>query len=251
MRDNTTTPDGREIALRELARGPHPRTGEETTFKTVNQLLLADGETLIFECDRCGKVHARFQSVLAHMASHSDRAASQYDEKALRAIATAVRRHWTEPNRWELATQELNERKIPTARAGEWNNGLVRQTFNRHCVNIRVHIRRPKTDGTEPVSAPPIPVSGAGTDGRLEDPPRAVDPDRSYLPLAVTPDTEAIRNELAVVAVELERLMAHLWRIREAVGVLQTADPELADKALRYDQMVAAIRPISQEGPRG
>jgi len=251
MRDSTTTPDGRGIALREPARGPHPRTNEQVAFKSVNQLLLADGETLIYECDRCGKVHARFQSVLAHLASHGDRAASQYDEKTLRAIATAVRRHWTEPNRWELAAQELNERQVPTARGGEWNNGLVRSTFNRHCVNIRVHIRRPKADPVdhvenEPVSAPP----GAGTSGRL-DPPRTPDPDRPYLPLAVTPAIETIRNELAVVAVEMERLMAHLWRIREAVGELQAADPELADKALRYDQMIAAIRPISQEGPRG
>lgn len=250
MRDNKTTPDGREIVAREPASGPHPRFPEKIVpFRTINRLLLTD-ESTVYECEPCGKVHANFRSILSHQPSHGDRPPTQYDEKTLRAIATAVRRNWTERKKFVLAADELNERKVPPARGGEWNSGMVRRMFVEHCQEIRVNIRRPKADpiAIEPVSAPP---DGAGTGGRLEDPIQTKDGDRPYLPLAIDPTADAVRYELAVVAVEMERLMAHLWRIREAVEQIPAADLELADKALRYDQMVAAFQPISREAPRG
>lgn len=239
MRDNKTTPDGREIVAREPASGPHPRFPEKIVpYRTINQLLLTD-ESTVYECDRCGKVHANFRSILSHQPSHGERPPSLYDEKTLRAIAVAVRRNWTDKRKFHLAADELNEKKVPTARAEGWNGNMIRQLFNHHCQDIRVHIRRSKPDPTEPVSAPPVNTP--------------VPPDLAASPVAVIPpDIATIQLGLADLASKLEALTAYAWRLREAVGKLQTTDPELVDKAARYDQMFAAFhRPNRPEADHG
>lgn len=163
------TPDGRVIIAREVATGPHPhprQNGKIIEFTGMSRLLLED-ETVVFGCDECGKTHVNFRSIFGHMSSHNtDRARSPYDEKTLRAVATAVRRNWDSKGRCMLAAVELNEKGFVTARGEPWTAQNVSAIFNKHCTNIRVHIRRGKREShTEDIPTGSTgPTGGAAPD---------------------------------------------------------------------------------------
>lgn len=151
---NQALPDGLTVVARQQASGPHPHPsqgGKIVPFAGISELLLSN-DTTVFGCDRCGKTMPRFRSLNAHLVSHSDRRhlGAALDDKSLRAIAVAVRRHGTARGRYELAAIELNEKGIKPIRGDKWLASTVSSYYRRHCLALRVRINRPKADAPAP-----------------------------------------------------------------------------------------------------
>lgn len=232
MQTTDKTPDGRIIIAREPATGPHPHprlNGKIITYNGVSQLLLED-EKSVFECDVCGRVHENFRYIFGHMSSHSRRRGTVYDEKTLRAVATAVRRHRGKKKFCELAANELNERGFTSASGKPWNAQNVSSVFNKYCTDIRVHIRRDKSaEEQTPLKTAHEPLHLPSEVGSSKREPRT---DLEVASRHVVTAFNAMQDAIN----EFQRVFLGYMRLAATSAVPTAPDPELVAKAEKWDK---------------
>lgn len=206
--------DGKLIIAREPATGPHPRTRiEGSPYKGVEKVLL-DDETEAIICSECGWVGESTTSVSSHRAmSHVRTNFQRYPEATLRALIREVNRARKSGIQGfaGAAAEVLNQQGVKTATGQDWTASVVSHVYNQYKDRYRVRVGKPvvaANNGHGPTAAEPV--------------------DPVQLLQSIDVSLKAMSAALAVAARNLEA---------------STPDPELVDKAARWDQMQALMQP--------
>lgn len=207
--------DGVEVIAHEQGVGPHPMpklNGRIVPFNGVTKVLLADG-TDRHVCDDCGYVGSSTRVVVSHRnATHNltKPRGSAYADDVLRRIMRIARQFQAEHAKdWAAKTAEaLNEAKVPTARGGSWTAGAVATLYRAYAEKYRTRRRTVNTF---------TPTSGDSA-----------------------ADLQIVREWIRFmpnVEAAVMRLVHRLEAVEETV-----VDPEVVDKARRWDAMQELMR---------
>lgn len=218
MRTEKKTPDGIEIIARGEARGPHPHPrlrGRIVAYSGVTRLLLAD-EREVFECDDCGRNFDSLRSAVSHRngVHVAKPRGPMYPENTIRLVLRLVREYRPRSRDFNVqVAEELNRREVPTVRGDRWTANMVHTLSNAYRDVYRVRVSRPTR----------TPVAAA-----------------AEVAVAENGDVTHALDELLAIVRQLSDGIAQVsWRVREISAV----DPELVDKARRYDEMMRLLRP--------
>jgi hypothetical protein len=230
MRTAKTTPDGRAIADRKPnAKVPHPHprhNGELVETQGVNEIMLEDG-TVLTECDECGKAFENPRSAVAHMPSHNpDRRGPRYPDRTLRLIARQVAMAGGSSKQGALSAVAvfLNEQGVKMVKGGDWTAGAVGHVYHKYCKDLRVRI--PRSVGVVVPGETAVPV---------------LDPDLATLAKLVGDTAEGLGAIGAQLVEGAESLATVARTLADMATKRQDADPELAEKARKWDQFRAMM----------
>lgn len=272
------TSDGIVIITAQRASGPHPhpaQNGRIVPFNHVTHLLLANGEER-FRCDfptpdgpnpTCGKdTFTQVKSVPAHMSSHTaDRTGPRYPEETLRTLIRLVRTYQRagHSDYVQRAAAQLNRdgRYLPLD-GGEWTAERVKRLFHRHHADFRTHVRQVQVDRVlqrEQLTATTTVTHLTDT----EDSEMPANAPAQTGDVAVAP---ADRRTLAALDRQLTKLTADAAKLNEAcrqhtenladfatdvaeavraLAARPDADPEVVEKARRWDKWVEVQRMLT------
>ena len=236
MRSNNSVGDGRLVVDRNQAEGPHPHPahkGEIVPFKTVNQVLLEDGD-VVYECDfpnyeECNYINESIHSVVAHQSSHNDQHGEpNYPVQTIKAVIRAAKiaqRDGTKRGYAERAAVALNAQGHKRHDGKQFTAGDVSRLFRVYVDRYPVRI----------LSRPPVPRD---TEERVTER-RAItgksDVETRFS--AIAGGIEAMAHGLNTLAKEVRKLEADVAARHERSLV----DPTLADKAKRWDELQALM----------
>lgn len=227
-----------QVVAREPATGPHPFTGESTTYKTVDKLLLESGQEL-YVCRKCGWCAEKLRSVTAHQSKKhhrqlQGRRAGRYPVAVIKTVLRAALAAKMEPGPdfARRAAKALNERGLTTTAGLPWDGDSVSRICVRYSRVYPVRVLgRPKGGSTEPVKTEAKPTSKPAE-------PR---------PARRRPGTEglALLGEINAMVITLRHLVASAEQllVRVEAGEWDHAlpDPTVLDKAQRWDQLQKAL----------
>ena len=214
---------------------PHPRyNGALVPFKTVNELLL-DNDVRVYECAfpgvECKYVSANAASVVAHQTSHNpSRFTPDYDEETLRALIRTAKVEMRERGSRgyaERTAKILNDRGFKQLNGDPFSSTSVSRLYNRWEPEIRVRV--PSGPNGERLKKPDGSPSGS-LRTRLT-------PAELKIAEALNLTTE-IKRVAVVNAEKIEKLLKEAFA---DAGKVAEVDPELLDKAHRWDQMQALM----------
>lgn len=217
--------DGIEVIAREIATGPHPRWGMQhpNTYHYITRLLLAN-ETERYECNHCHLLDPNLGSIKAHLSAHSMKIPQPLTpiptlRTVLREAAKARRLHG--PGRYAApAAVALNKLGVVPAQGGEWTAQSVSSLYNRYKDEYPVRQPPPATAATPATAPKPRPAPDGPTSAEEHD------------PLA------AAGNLLGQASGLLELARIRIKQAQQAAQArVYVADPELVEKAQKYDQM--------------
>lgn len=219
--------DGLTVIAREIATGPHPRWGMKhpNTYHYITRLLLED-ESERFECNHCHLADPRLDSIKAHLSAHSTKLPKPLTpEPVLRAVireAVKARRIHGVARYAGPAAEALNKLGVQPAHGAEWTAQGVSSLYNRYKDQIVVREAKPReTPAVVPARARPakIPTQTQADPG----------------PVLSADDPLAVAGNLVRQAAVLLR-QAEL-RIQEVASRPAAVDPEVLEKARKYDAM--------------
>lgn len=210
---------------------PHPRyEGKLVPFKTVNELLL-DDDTRVYECAfpgvECKYVSANAVSVVAHQTSHNpSRFSPDYDEDTLRALIRTAKvemRDRGSRGYAERTAKILNDRGFKQLNGDPFSPASVSRLYGRWEPHFQVRV--PSGPNGERLKKPArSPSESLRT--RLT-------PAELKIAEALTLTTE-IKRVAVVNAEKIEKLLKEVFT---NAGKAAEVDPELLDKARRWDAM--------------
>lgn len=220
MQKGTHLTDGREIVAREPAmmRPPNPNSKVTSVPAThVNRLLLVDkdgNESETYECGHpenptCNYTNPNVLSVVSHHNGHvGGDPKPLYPEETLRKILRlCVRERAVSKSTYaSKVAQILADQKVPSAKGVPWTGEMVSRLWNRWHEEYPVRAAsggRPRADSNGRVNG-----SSPGPAG-----------------------------ELSELIDQAEAAILGLTRITQALRQLGAADPELAEKARRWDEL--------------
>lgn len=209
---------GIEVIAREIATGPHPRWGMQhpNTYHYITRLLLAD-ETERYECNHCHLVDPSVDSIKAHLSAHSTKIPQPLTpvptiRTVLKEVAKA-RRLYGAGRYATPAAEALNKLGLQPAHGAEWTPQSVSSLYNRY--KDEYPVRQPP-----PVAAPKPPVPRQPE--RLE---------------KVAGTGEPVDRALSALSAAAAAIQVAQELLRQVEPTVYLADPELVEKAKKYDQM--------------
>jgi len=214
--------NGQEILAIEQATGPHPRwTDRVVPYAGVSKALLADG-TEVWLCDGDGKtpcshVGDSTRSVVAHRNGTHNRTMprhSVYPEATIRRLVIEIEKAKRAKMRGyaDAAAKALNEAGIPTVHGGPWTPSGVSGLYNAWGKAVRVRLPRD-----------PAEARANSRRAKVADTLEAV-------------DLHVLREFVGA----LPRLASALDRLIQSAE--RGADPVVADKARRWDEMQQLLK---------
>lgn len=213
-----------EIVATEPAIGPHPRWPDRLVPRAgVTKALLADGSE-VYLCDGGGKTVCHFvgdnpTSVVSHRNGTHQRVAprgSLYGDTALRQIVGEVEKAKRAKVRGyaEAAAKALNASDVKTIHGGPWTASAVSGIYRAWGATVKVRIPKPSTV-TQRAAA-----KVRAANGHVE-----------------TDDLQALRSFIVLAQPLAQALQRLLERLEDRPGI----DPELVEKARRYDELRGLI----------
>jgi hypothetical protein len=223
---DTRLVDGVEVVAIEQAMGhaPNPvNNGKLVPFQNVAKALLADGRE-VYLCDgpeSCDYYADTVKTVTSHRsAAHRDRGefGSNYPVETLRAVMRAVLvakrtgvRNWA-----QVAAEALNAGGFLTTHRKPWTAGAISNLYRQYGSLVKVRM---------PSGRPPGVKNGAG---------------KQATATVRNVSTPGLLVEVKELQVYIEHALVQVTNLRqfvEAGRFDQVVDPELVNKAAKWDQM--------------
>jgi hypothetical protein len=240
MRSNNSVADGRLVVDRNQAEGPHPHPshkGAIVPYKTVNQVLLEDGD-VVYECDfpgaeDCTYIADNVKSVASHQHMHGEDAGEPlYPVETLKAIIRAAKiaqrdgghRRYAERAAEALAAQGVKRRDGQPFNASDVSR-LNREYRDRYPVRIlgRPPVPRNHTDVPTP---PKLPLRDDAIESKFR---------------TIADALDVVAVSLRAISKEVRNLEADVTDRRTRDRAENAIDAEIMDKAKRWDEFQALM----------
>lgn len=233
-----TTVDGVEVIATEAAMVRHPRWGWErpTVMQGAVKALLADGREEVV-CNDCDFHNPNPVAVQSHRNGTHVRRAPHIpltDVKIIRAVLRAVERAKTDGggrNFCERAAAALNEAGLKPALSAEWSSTMVSRIYRKYHGRYPVRVRRSEDrDLSRFPTLPAIPTPGLPSELEL-----------AQIAATVGQADQALADEFRRIAEDLVRIARALVAIADNWPPPPVIDPEILEKAAKYDQLRGLI----------
>lgn len=225
IRRRPTSINGVEVIEVEQAMVPHPYYGENKLVvqEGAGKALLADN-TEVYYCDDCDYSAVTVTSVRSHRSGTHNRtepAGPRTPVKSIRAAIRAVEaaRANGVKGYCRVAAQALNAAGVSTGSGKPWTDQSVSQIYNHYRERYPVRVRRTSgNQGTPALTVVPTPAAQQAATVELDD------------PVALRAIAEAMVSMAAV-----------LQKVASNIEAAPAVDPELAEKARKWDELRGLI----------
>lgn len=238
--------NGVEVIQRQPGMLPHPHPSQNRRLvetQGVTHVLLANGFEL-HECEICLKTHESGRSIVAHLTAHnSAKSAPDYSEAVIRRVVQFATEERGRQFRGygERAAERLNAAGLTRLDGKPFDGSTVSRMWSRYHEKYAPTSRRRAARNVDAsVTAPPAAASDRGAKPRT----KSRGSERTSTSAALDPQIAALfaRIDAGIGRVrhELNRVEADLTTVYDQVSALadrRSVDPEVAEKAAKYDQM--------------
>jgi hypothetical protein len=245
--------DGKPIIQVQQAFGRHPHPaqgGRLVPFKGVFEVLLDDGsstgETIyVDDYPDCTRTFTGTQSTASHMQQHTRDYKPLYTPETIKQILRLVKSNANVRNRNQVVANELNRLGVDTARGRQWTAGAVSSVYRNYksIYNVRVSRRRDVSGANTPVvahAATELVSSGSSSPNGTKAITKHEDilVVMSQLGMGITHMSNAVRDQQSALS-RMDESWKLLMDIIERVQTTTSVDPEIVEKARRFDALMA------------